>query len=489
MVEYRQDTGPGGGDAGVRDTQGDTPLWGAVRRMAAVRASWLHVPAHRQKAPRGGALLRETYRLDLTELPGTDDLHCPRGPIGRAQELAARAWGADHTFFLVNGSTVGLQALVLTAAGRRLALPRNVHRSVGAALILSGAEPVWMDPVFLPDFNLSAWIEPRCLAETLSEQRPDAVLMVRPTYFGLAGDLRALAVLAHGAGIPLLVDEAHGAHLRFHPALPPDAMACGADASVQSTHKTGGALTQASMLHLRDGILDAGRMGSTLNLLQTTSPSFPLLASLDLARRHLVREGKTRLESVLDLAGFLRQRLGRCQGLTVLGPGDVPEGFLDPTRLLVTTRGAGLTGYETARILWERYRVGVELAAPDLILAVLGPGTGREDGLALAWALEDLCRREGRALQPVPADQPPRPAVRMKPREAWLTGRRREALAQAVGLVSAELIAVHPPGLVIICPGEEITPEVVECLDRAVRLNLSVHGAADATLRTVRVVD
>jgi arginine/lysine/ornithine decarboxylase len=473
----------------VRDAQEDAPLYDAVRRVAGRQACWLHVPAHRQKAPRGGEQLQGVYHLDLTELPGLDDLHCPRGPIERAQELAARAYGADRTFFLVNGSTGGLQSLILAVPGRELILPRNIHRSVCAALIFSGADPVWVDPVHLPEFNLSGWVEPRCLAATLANHRSAAVLMVRPTYCGLAGDLKALTALAHGAGAPMLVDEAHGAHLRFHPGLPPDAMACGADGAVQSTHKTGGALTQAAMLHLGRGVLDAGRLASAFNLTQTTSPSFPLLASLDLARRDLVREGRARLEEALDLADVLRRRLARCPGLAVLGPGDVPDGFLDPTRVVVATRGTGLTGWEAARVLWERYRVRVELATPDLILAVLGIGTTREDGLGLATALGDLCRREGRKPLSSPAAWPPRPVKRLGPRAAWSAAWRRVELSQAAGLVSAELIAVHPPGLITVCPGEEITSGIVEYLARAGDLGLSVHGAADATLRTVRVVD
>ncbi|HUW65863.1 MAG TPA: aminotransferase class I/II-fold pyridoxal phosphate-dependent enzyme [Spirochaetia bacterium] len=474
------------------DAQDEAPLYEALSRAAGVQAFWLHVPAHRQKAPRGGDVLQGAYHLDLTELPGLDDLHCPRGAIERAQALAARAYGADRTFFLVNGSTGGLLALILAALtpGQQLVLPRNIHRSVMAAVIFSGADPVWVDPVYLADFNLTGGMRPQALHQALTQARPGAVLTVHPTYFGLAGDLKGLVKVAHEAGWPVIVDEAHGAHLRFHPALLADAMACGADASVQSTHKTGGALTQASMLHLKEGLLDTGRLMSALNLGQTTSPSFPLLASLDLARRNLVREGRARLEEILSMAAVLRQRLAGCAGLAVLGPGDVPGGFLDPTRVVVSTRGTGLTGYEVAHILWERYSVRVELATPDLILAILGIGTAREDGLGLATALEDICVREGRKTSGLsPVVWPPRPAKRLAPREAWFAGRRRVALAGAAGLVSAELIAVHPPGLVVICPGEEITPEVVEYLIQVRRLGLSVHGAADPALGTVRVVD
>jgi len=472
----------------MSDPQGEAPLYEALCRAAGGQAAWLHVPAHRQAAPEGASCLQGAYRLDLTELPGTDDLHCPRGAIKAAQSLAARAWGADRTFFLVNGTSGGLHAALLAALrpGQKLVLPRNIHRSVMAPVIWSGADPVWVDPVFVPEFALTGWIETGTWRSALQEA-PAAVLLVHPTYDGLAGDLKSLTAAAHTAGVPVLVDEAHGAHLRFHPALPPDAMACGADLAVQSTHKTGGALTQASMLHVREGRLDTGRLAGALNLVQTTSPSFPLLASLDLARRDLLREGRARLDRALRLSAMLRTRLARCPGLAVLEPGDLPAGgSLDPTRVTVSVRRTGLSGFDVARELEERHRVRVEAAGAATILAVLGTGTRAEDVLALAAALEEI-GREGRRTWPVP--RPPRPPKRLTPREAWFAGRRRVPLADAAGHVSGELIAVHPPGLVAVCPGEEMTPEVVAYLTEVRALGLAVHGAADGTLATVRVLE
>jgi len=448
----------------------------------------LHVPAHRQAAPRGGRFLEEVYRLDLTELTGTDDLHCPRAAIAAAQGLAARAWGADETFFLVNGTSGGLHAALLSvlSPGGKVALPRNIHRSVMAAVIWSGADPVWLDPVVVPEFGLTGWVEQHAVREALKEE-PAAVLLVHPTYEGLAGDLRSLVAAVHAAGVPVIVDEAHGAHLRFHPALPSDAMACGADVAVQSTHKTGGALTQASMLHRQGGRVDAGRLRSALSLVQTTSPSFPLLASLDLARRDLVRDGRARLEDALTLADGLRARLASCPGLSVLGAGDLPGGCLDGTRVTVSVRDTGLSGYAVARALEERYRIRVEAASAETLLAVLGIGTRAGDVFALAEAMESLggCKR----LRGAPAPRPPRPPKRLAPREAWFAGGRRVALEEASGRVSAELIAVHPPGLVVVCPGEEMTAEVVAYLTVVRALGLAVHGASDATVTTVRVLD
>ncbi|BAF58242.1 arginine/lysine/ornithine decarboxylases [Pelotomaculum thermopropionicum SI] len=469
------------------------PLFEALAAHVRKNPAGLHVPGH----SRGRGLPEELlslgsalFGLDLTELPGLDDLHSPRGPIARAQELAAQAYGADRTFFLVNGTTAGIHALICAAGRGKIIVPRNAHRSVLGGLILSDADPVYVVPGIIPGFGVDCGITPREAAGALDEYPGAALLVVRPNYYGVAEDLDGLVLAAHMRDRPLMVDEAHGAHLRFHPGLPEDAMAAGADASVQSTHKLGGSLTQSSMLHLRGGRLDAEKVAASLSLLQTTSPSYILMVSLDLARRQLALMGEGLIERVLELARELRGRLARIRGLEVLTGEHLPGNAarLDPTRLVISVRGLGLTGYQAAGLLAERYGVFVEMADYGNLVAVISAGTARADCNALAHALEDLAARErpGRRLPALPLPAGFRKV--MKPREAWFSPAQRVALEDAKGRVCAEMVAVYPPGIPAVCPGEVITPEVHEYLVLLSKMRVPCQGASDPELKTIKVV-
>jgi len=478
-----------------------TPLFSALLEHCRLRPARLHVPAHRQGRalpPEWLELEENIFSFDLTELPGLDDLHRPRGAIARAQQLAAELYGADETFFLVNGTTGGVHALLLALCrpGEEVLLPRNVHRSVLGGLILSGAVPVYLPPVMVAE-GIAAGVPLPVLAGAL-ERHPRArgFLAVYPNYYGVAPDLAGAAALLHRLDRVLLVDEAHGAHLPFHPQLPPPALAAGADASVQSTHKLGGSLTQTSMLHLKGGRLDRRRVAGALRLLQTSSPSYVLMASLDTARRQLAGEGRRLLERALALAFDLRRELAGIPGLAVLNgehlaaAGDAAA-HLDPTRVVISVRGLGLTGYQAAGLLAEEYRVMVEMADYYHLVAVIGIGTTAEDCRALAAALREISAREagrGRGLPACPG-LPPIPRPLLSPRRAWQAPARPLPLAETAGRVCAEMVAVSPPGIPVLCPGEEISPEIIDYLTAARRGGLVVHGPADETLNTLQVVD
>ncbi|OAT86120.1 aminotransferase class I/II-fold pyridoxal phosphate-dependent enzyme [Desulfotomaculum copahuensis] len=482
--------------------QEQLPLLAALVRHCRTNPARLHVPAHRQGRAVPAALTdlaeKNIFRFDLTELPGLDDLHHPQGAIAAAQQLAAALYGAGRTFFLVNGTTCGLQALLLALCrpGEEILLPRNVHRSVLGGLVLSGARPVYLPPVVIKDFGLAAGVREDTLAAALARHpRARGYLAVYPTYYGLAPDLTGPAAVLHRLDKPLLVDEAHGAHLPFHPALPPPALAQGADASVQSVHKLGGSLTQSSWLHLGGARPDPARVAAALRLLQTSSPSYILLASLDAARRQLALDGRRLLERALTLARDLRRELARIPGLAVLdeehlaGAG-AAAARLDPTRVVISVHGLGLTGYQAARLLAEKHRVMVEMADYRHLVAVTGLGTTAEDCRALVRALREISRRDAaadrsRSVCPGPPDAPP---VRLTPRQAWFAPARPVPLEQAAGLVAAETVAVYPPGIPALCPGEEITPEIIEYLSIVRRHGLPVQGPADGTLQTLRVV-
>ncbi|SHF14435.1 arginine decarboxylase [Desulfofundulus australicus DSM 11792] len=477
--------------------QQDAPLLAALYAHCARNYAHLHVPAHRQ----GQAIFpewqgnKEILQLDLTELPGLDDLHRPGGVIARAQALAAELFGAGQTFFLINGSTVGIMALLLAlcSPGEEILLPRNAHRSVLGGLIFSGARPVFLEPVILDEFGIAAGPAPASVARALREH-PQArgLLVIHPTYYGITADLPRLVELGHGLDRPVVTDEAHGVHFHFHEEFPPAALLCGVDATVQSMHKMGGSLTQSSFLHLKGKRIDAWKTARALSLLQSSSPSYLLLASLDGARRQLAVRGRDMLERALDLARETRRALSRLPGITVLGEehlGRPGASRLDPTRLVICVRDLGLTGLQAARILARDYRVQVEMADYYNLVVVIGIGTTPRDCRLLVRGLQEIaCRERGRRAPEIYPERPPLPRVQLTPREAWLASSRSLPLKECAGHICAELVSVSPPGIPLLYPGEEIGPEMVDYLQWVRKLSFPVHGPEDPGLARLRVV-
>jgi arginine/lysine/ornithine decarboxylase len=404
--------------------------------------------------------------------------------------LAADLYGADRTFFLVNGSTAGIQALLLavTHPGEKVLLPRNIHRSVVGGLVLSGADPVYVIPPFADDYGLYL---PPSSADVHAALRahPDlrAVLWTHPNYHGLTTLNPEVAALVRGAGLPLLVDEAHGAHLPFHPAMPTPALELGAAAAVQSMHKLGGALTPAALLHLRGTALTSERVGRALALIQTASPSYLLMASLDLARRQLAVSGSRLFGRAVELAGRLRRGLASLEGVTVL---DAGPGRADPTKVVVSLRGLGLSGYRAAAILRQKYGLQVEMAGFNHLLLVVGLGVRAADIVRALRAFRDVARKPVRP--PASSDRlyqlgpAPVPEKVLTPRESWLRTARAVAPEQAVGLIAAETVSFCPPGSPIVFPGEKLTSEVLQYIQEIKMCGLAVQ-AADPGLATIMV--
>lgn len=452
-------------------------------RQVDSKAIPLHVPGHKGGLGLDAAMapwLSQAARLDLTELDGLDSLHAPQGPIAEAQDLAARLWQADRTFFLVGGSSVGVQAMIVAACGpgEALFLPRDAHMSATGGLILSGARPIYAPPHAREE---GGWGPPdlAALEAALARYRPRAVLLTRPGYAGELFDLSPYAERIHAAGAALLVDEAHGAHLGLHPALPPSALSQGADAVVQSTHKMLGALTPGAMLHLKGPRLAPERVHRALSLLQTTSPSYLVLASLDAARRHEAMAPSERWEAPLRWAADARERIARLPGLRVTPPGD-------PCKIAIDVASLGMDGYQAADVLAER-GVLIEHATQRLIVAFMGPGTRENDLLALAEACKALEGEEG-ALPLLEKPLPPLPTQEKLPREAFFAETRSVPWASAIGEVSAELVCPYPPGTPVLVPGERISPEVVKYLDGMRALGAQIAGPADTTLSTIRIL-
>lgn len=452
-----------------------------------------HVPGH--KLGRGlpgelGSWLGAAGRLDLTEVPGLDDLHAPEAAIRDAQQLAAAAFGAEETFYLINGSTAGNMAMVMAAVrpGEKILVPRNLHKSVLNGLVLADAVPVFLQPDIEPDFGIATAMSVATVRDAI-HQHPDAraVLVTSPTYHGICSDLAAIAEVVHAAGMVLLVDEAHGAHFAFHEQLPQTAMAAGADAAVQSTHKMLGSLTQTSMLHVQGPRLDRVRLRKRLQALQSTSPSYLLLASLDAARHQMVTAGRERLQQALDALHVGAERLDALPGLRRLQT--VAGSPLDPFKWTIDVTGLGYTGPEVYEHLHQSGYT-LELSDPRNVLAVFSyaDGARQVDRLVEAFArLEPTAPVAKKAAVYTTAfSQTERP---LSLRDAWERQATAVPLTEAVGRVAAEMVIPYPPGIPLVMPGELWTAELVAQVQELIRAGIRFQGTEDARVATVLVIN
>lgn len=457
------------------------PLYEAACQYRERVRGAFHVPGHKLGAAAPPALRAElggALGLDLTEVPGMDDLHAPEGAIAEAEGLAAEAFGAASSYFLVGGTTAGLHALLLAAVqpGEAILVPRNAHRAVLGAIILAGARPVWAPVQFHPVLDVATGVDPESFRRLLPGVK--AALLVHPTYYGMVSPIGDLIEIAHAAGVPVLVDEAHGSHFHFHPDLPPAALSLGADGVVQSTHKTGGSLTQSSICHLGEGArLSGSRLREMLRLVQSTSPSYLLMASLDLARRHLALNGRAEWDRTIDLARAAARQIDQLPGLRVFPTAD-------PTKLLIGVRGRRLSGFAVAAALWEA-GVAVETAGQGYVLAVMTPGDSVEAVELLIKALASL--PEGSEELP-PWVEPPQSEAVMLPREAYLGAKEPVPLTDGIGRIAAEMIAPYPPGIPVVVPGERITGALIDYLELARAMGAHFQGPADSTLTRIQVV-
>jgi len=444
--------------------------------------------------------------IDLTPMPGIDDLLQPRESIKEAQELAAEAYGAERTYFLINGSTSGNQCMMMTAVnpGERIAVPRNAHKSMLGGLVMSGAEPVYMQPEVDEALHMDNSVTPETVQRTIDEN-PDikAVYVVSPTYYGVAADLESIARIAHDNGKLLLVDEAWGPHFHFHPALPLSATAAGADLCINSTHKMLSAFSQCAMLHQTGSRVRVDRLEAVLKMFLSTSPNLPMVASLDVARRQMAVEGAALLSRTIDLAEDTRRRLNAIPRVYSFGEelqGRPGVFDLDPTKVTITVKDLGYTGYEASEILSRRYNVQVELADLFNIVALFTIGTTPAAADRLVQGVTELAREDRpvdifspsgvleRRLNTGSYRLPKIPPIRMLPRDAFLADTEFVKFKDSAGRICAETISPYPPGIPVISPGEEITEEVIDYLTLELKAGVRMQGPYDKELRTIRVV-
>jgi len=461
------------------------------------------VPGHKGGPGADAGLLEAlgpaALSIDIPALMHGIDVGDEPTPFQEAQRLAAEAWGARHTWFLVNGASQGNHVALLTLAhrGRAVVTQRNAHSSTIDALILSGMRPTFIAPELDPELHIAHCMTPEALERAL-EETPDAVgaTVVSPTYFGAMADVAALAEVAHARSLPLIVDEAWGAHLPFHEDLPRHALSLGADLVISSTHKIVGSLTQSAMIHVGHGdLVDEQLVDRCVTLLESTSPNSLLVASLDAARRSAAVHGHELLGETLRALAATRSAIREVPGLDVLDErlAGAPGVFdYDPLRLAIDVRATGHTGYEIARVVRERDDVNLELAGENVMVAVLGMG---EDATAAGERLVESLRHAIDAFSAGPqvvveeafAPPPPWGELVMTPREAFLGPQEVVPAREAVGRVAAESLATYPPGIPNVLPGERLTAETLDYIEQALEHGGSLRGASDRKLRTLRV--
>lgn len=444
-----------------------TPLYDALHQHAIQQRFPFHVPGHKKGtvfAEKAWSNFHDLLPLDLTELPGLDDLHFPTGPIAEAEKYLADFYGSAHSYFLVGGSTAGNLALLLSVckAGEPILVQRNAHQSILHALELTGAYPVFLAPMMDPGSALATG--PSCFTvQQALQQYPHvkALVLTNPNYFGMAVNLRPLIELAHNAGIPVLVDEAHGAHFVLGPSFPESALDAGADGVVQSAHKTLPAMTMGAFLHIQGSRLSENAIAHHLRVVQSSSPSYPIMASLDLARHYMASVTQTEMQALCKQITTIRSRMAQISQWTVLPPVSEAYTALDPLKITVQTR-CSLSGFDIQYRL-QKQGVDTELADPYHVLFVLplAPLDKIDHFLtSIALALED-CSPDNEARRPQPAAMPPL-SQPFRLTEADTT--ERIPLQEAAGRISAQKVTPYPPGIPLLLEGERIISSQIQTL-------------------------
>lgn len=478
-----------------------TPLYDGILDYIKEGNVSFHMPGH--KNGRGIMKIKERpdfkdnlLFIDQTEVPGLDNLHLPESIILEAQEFAARAFRSDYTYFLVNGTTCGVYSMILgvTNQGDKIIVPRNSHRAVAGALILGGLWPVYYEPDVDLEKGIAVSVAPEVIEQVIREN-PDAkaVLVTNPTFYGTCSDIEVIADIVHKHNMVFLVDEAHGAHLPFNKRLPISAMDAGADISAQSAHKTLSSFTQSSLLHVRRGRVDTEKIEFMLRLTQTTSPSYILMASLDMARFQMEEHGEELLDNLIDMTYNFRERVNvipdiYCFGSEIIGQHHITD--MDPTKITINFKNFGITGTKIADILRTDYKIQVELSDLYNILAMSTIGDEPEDYDRLYKAIYDISEKlsNEREVKDIPEIRWRMPSQALSPREAVYEPMEMIDFKRSDGRISGEIIAPYPPGIPVILPGEIITNDIIENILRIKEAGIKINGPMDQRLDKIAVV-
>lgn len=437
--------------------------------------------------------------IDLINIAPLDDLHQPTGVIEEAQQLAADAFGATHTFFSVQGTSSAIITMILSVCGPgdKIIVPRNVHKSILGAIIYAGAKPVFIAPERDSNLGIDHGITVSSVKKALKlHGDAKALLVINPTYYGVCADLQQIVALSHSYGVPVLVDEAHGVLIHFHDQLPLSAMQAGADMAATSVHKLGGSMTQSSVLNVntRNGYINPKRVQTVISMLTTTSTSYILLASLDTARRQLALNGYAMAERALDLADYVRSAVNQIEGLYCFGEdiiGSEATYDYDPTKITVQVRHLGITGYEAENWLRDNYNIEVEMSDMYNILCLITAGDNEDTVRILLNALREMSedfRNQGKEVKELVVKIPDIPHLAILPRDAFYGETESIPLKESADRIIAEFIYVYPPGIPILLPGEVISQDNIDYIVDHVEVGLPVKGPEDRSVEFVKVI-
>ncbi|MBQ3943061.1 MAG: aminotransferase class I/II-fold pyridoxal phosphate-dependent enzyme [Elusimicrobia bacterium] len=481
------------------DKHSKVPIFDTLLGHAKRNVTSFHTPGHKNGKGIDPVLKEVTgdglYKFDVTVFDEVDSLHDPVGPIKKAEELMAEAYGVKHSLFLVNGTSVGNIAMFLSACdpGDSIIVSRSSHKSIMGGIILSGVWPIWLQPTIDQNLDIifnSTYEEIKNALEMYPEAR--AVFLTSPTYNGVATEVKKIADLCHRKGKILLVDEAHGPHLKFNDKLPMSAVDAGADLCVQSTHKILSALSQGSVLHHNSKLVDINRVKKIVSMLQTTSPQYLTLASIDLARRQAVLHGKEMFDKVIEAAEWARKEINeKIPNMRCLTKADIKDrNFdLDLTKITINVTKTGLSGYEVDSILAKEYNIQVDCSDTFNLIAIMGIGSDMDDVQKLVAALKDISKKyKGTQKNWILKIPSLATEMVMTPREVFLSHDiKKIPLAKSVGHVSAQVLTPYPPGIPVVIPGERISKEICDYLVEMASKGIRISGQEGDILKMVKV--
>ncbi len=480
-----------------KESHSKAPIYEALIEYKKARVVPFDVPGHKQG--RGNAMLREflgeqCLSVDVNSMKPLDNLCHPVSVIKEAEELAADAFGSKYAFLMVNGTSSSVQAMVMSVCkkGEKIIMPRNVHRSAINALVISGAVPIYINPGVNKELGIPLGMSAFDVKKAIREN-PDAkaVLVNNPTYYGICSNLKEITKLAHENGMYVLVDEAHGTHFYFGENMPISAIEAGADMAAVSMHKTGGSLTQSSFLLLNCD-LHVGYVRQIINLTQTTSGSYLLMSSLDLARRDLVLHGNEIFKKVTEIAEYARSEINKIGGYYAFSKelidGDTVYDF-DVTKLSIFTREIGLAGIEVYDILRDEYGIQIEFGDIGNILAIISVGDRNLAIERLISSLSEIKRLHSKDKAGMFDHEYINPEVVLTPQEAFYSSKISVPMNESDGKICAEFVMCYPPGIPILAPGERITKEILDYIDYAKEKGCFLTGTEDIKIENINIVD
>lgn len=442
----------------------------------------LHMPGHKRNV--GCGFLSDMYGIDITEIIGYDNLYEADGMLKDAMERAARVYGAEETFFLVNGSTVGILSAITGVAkrGERILVARNCHKAVFHAIELRDLQAVYLHPKYLPEWDIAGGINPREVEAKLA-QYPDikAIVITSPTYEGMVSDVEAIAELAHAHNIPLIVDEAHGAHLPFDERFPKSALVSGADIVIQSMHKTLPSFTQTALIHMKKGYADPARIKEYIGYYQTSSPSYLFMAGMDECIATLEKEGSRLWDAFFEMREEFLKKMGILENIRILQGND-------PCKLVISVKGTGLSGNELQKILLDKYHIQLEMASETYVLGIITMCDTKEGFERLAKALLEIDKSIVKPMTKVSCGG----LALAKEDIVYSLAEVKEKDTEEVLIdktdrrICADYVNLYPPGIPLLLPGERIKSEHIALINRYLEKDMHVQGVTERRIHVCK---